>query len=78
MAKLWKKGRGKLGPFQPLHGSWAAETVSPMGPVRCRRVLEAILGGHFLRLTARWEFGHLEPGRAYDRKNKGSGVFFRA
>jgi len=31
MAKLWKKGRGKLGPFQPLHGSWAAETESPMG-----------------------------------------------
>lgn len=38
----------------------------PDGPVRCRRVLEAILGGHFLRLTARWEFGHLEPGRAYE------------
>jgi len=37
-----------------------------MGPVRCRRVLEAILGGHFLRQTARWEFGHMEPGRAYE------------
>jgi SAM-dependent methyltransferase len=25
MAKLWKKGRGKLGPFHPLLGRWIAE-----------------------------------------------------
>ena len=57
MAKLWKKGRGKLGPFEPLHGSWVADAESEMGPVRCRRVLEPILGGNYLRLDARWEFG---------------------
>ena len=32
--KLWKKGRGKLGPLAPLHGKWVAEPTSPMGPVR--------------------------------------------
>ena len=57
MAKLWKKGRVKLGPFEPLHGSWVAEAEAEMGPVRCRRVLEPILGGNYLRLDARWEFG---------------------
>ena len=66
MAKLWKKGRGKLGPFQPLHGSWTAEAESKMGRVRCQRVLEPILGGHYLKLTARWEFGPKESGRAYE------------
>jgi hypothetical protein len=50
MGKLWKKGRGKLGPFVPLHGSWVADAPSDMGPVRCRRVLEPFLGGHYLRL----------------------------
>ena len=32
MAKLWKKGRGKLGPLAPLLGSWIAESDTPMGP----------------------------------------------
>jgi hypothetical protein len=66
MAKLWKKGRGKLGPFAPLYGSWIAEAESPMGPLRCRRALEPILGGHFIQLRARWEFGPTETGKAYE------------
>jgi hypothetical protein len=66
MAKLWKKGRGKLGPFQPLHGHWVAEADSAMGPVRCRRDLEPILGGHYLRLLARWEFLAKGSSRAYE------------
>jgi hypothetical protein len=57
MAKLWKKGRGKLGPFQPLLGRWVAEAESPMGPVRCTRVFETVLGGNYVRLTALWQFG---------------------
>lgn len=66
MAKLWKKGRGKLGPFEPLHGRWVAEAESEMGPVLCHRVLEPILDGHYLKLTARWEFRVKESHRVYE------------
>ena len=57
MKKLWKKGRGKLGPFLPLHGKWTATADSPMGPLTCERNLELILGGNYLQLTAKWMFG---------------------
>jgi hypothetical protein len=57
MAKVWKKGRGKLGFLQPLLGRWTATAETPMGPVRCTRVLEPVLGGNYIQLTARWEFG---------------------
>lgn len=66
MSKLWKKGRGKLGAFAPLLGTWIAKADSPMGPVRCRRTLEPILGAKYLRLTVRWEFGKGEAGKAYE------------
>jgi hypothetical protein len=66
MPKLWKKGRGKLGPFLPLHGTWTAEADSPMGPISCRRVFTPILGGNYLQLTARWEFGGKGSNRAYE------------
>jgi hypothetical protein len=57
MARSWKKGRGKLGFLQPLLGRWTAEAETPMGTVRCSRVFEPILGGSYVQLTARWEFG---------------------
>jgi hypothetical protein len=57
MGKAWKKGRGKLGFLQPLLGRWVAEASTPMGPVRCTRVLEPILNGSWIRLEVRWEFG---------------------
>ena len=57
MAKKWKKGRGTLGPFDPLIGRWVAEAQSPMGPLRCVRTFEPVLAGHYIRLIARWEFG---------------------
>ena len=57
MAKLWKKGRGKLGGFDPLLGTWQAASDSPRGPMRCRRVFQSILSGKFLQLCARWEIG---------------------
>ena len=60
--KLWKKGRGKLGLFQPLLGSWVAEAESPMGAVRCTRDFESILSGAYVRLDARWDFG----GKVYE------------
>ncbi|MBI1832918.1 MAG: hypothetical protein HYR84_15875 [Planctomycetes bacterium] len=65
MKKIWKKGRGKLGFLQPLLGRWTASADTPMGPVRCTRVLEPILNGAYLRLEARWEFAAMGPGKAY-------------
>jgi hypothetical protein len=57
MGKAWKKGRGKLGFLQPLLGRWSASADSEMGPLRCTRVFESVLGGSYVRLEARWEFG---------------------
>lgn len=65
MAKIWKKGRGKLGPFQPILGTWMAEADSPMGPMRCYRTLEPILDGHYIQLSALWEFGPKGSGKGY-------------
>jgi hypothetical protein len=57
MAKLeWKKGRGKLGPLQPLLGSWKTEADSEMGPVVCQRTFSTVLDGAYLQLTADWEY----------------------
>ncbi|HEV3143591.1 MAG TPA: hypothetical protein VGZ47_06855 [Gemmataceae bacterium] len=55
MPRIWKKGRGKLGFLQPLLGQWLAETESPIGPMRCSRIFEEVLGGSYIRLQARWE-----------------------
>jgi hypothetical protein len=54
MGKTWKKGRGKLGFLQPLLGRWTAEARSAeLGPVRCTRSFEPVLGGAYVRLDAR-------------------------
>ena len=55
--KHWKRGRGKLGILAPLIGTWKATAATPMGPVTCTRTFEPALGGHYVRLTARWDFG---------------------
>ena len=55
--KQWKRGRGKLGILAPLIGSWQATASTPMGPVTCTRTFEPVLGAHYVRLTARWDFG---------------------
>lgn len=52
----WKKGRGKLGIFNPLIGIWLAEADSEMGPVKCRREFKKTLGSKYIQLTAFWEF----------------------
>jgi hypothetical protein len=57
MAKTWKRGRGKLGVLAPLLGRWSATAESPMGPLRCTRVFESVLGGSYVRLEVRWRFG---------------------
>lgn len=66
MAKLWKKGRGKLGPLQPLIGTWTADAPSEMGPVHCRRSFVTDLGGQYVRLAARWEIGAGATPRIYE------------
>lgn len=66
MARLWKKGRGKLGPFMPLVGSWVAQADSEMGPVRCTRAFEPVLGGRYLRLDAVWRFGKAAAAQSYE------------
>jgi hypothetical protein len=67
MAKAWKKGRGKLGVLAPLLGRWSAVAESPMGPLRCTRVFEAVLGGSYVRLEARWQFGAAPSGAPGER-----------
>ena len=53
----WKKGAGKLGVLTPLLGTWQANAESPMGKVKCTRTFTKILGGKYIQLVARWEFG---------------------
>ena len=53
---LWKKGRGKLGLFQPLLGSWIAEADSPMGKVTCTRVFSKVLDSAYIQLEANWQY----------------------
>jgi len=52
----WKKGRGKLGVFDPLLGSWRAEADSLMGKVICTRTFTKVLDGAYIQLTADWEY----------------------
>lgn len=66
MAKLWKKGRGKLGGFEPLLGRWIAQAESEMGSLRCSRELRSTLGGNYLELRVRWAFGEKAGGKAYE------------
>lgn len=68
MPKLWKKGRGKLGPLQPLLGDWVAEADSDMGPVRCTRSFTSILDRKFIELQAQWEIGRVGEGRRYEER----------
>ena len=52
----WKKGRGKLGRFDPLIGKWHAEADSEMGEVICTRTFARILDGAYVQLTADWQY----------------------
>lgn len=60
----WKKGRGALGVFKPLLGTWRAQGDGP-GPngVACTRTFAELWGSNYVRLDARWETG---PGKAYE------------
>ena len=52
----WKKGRGRLGPLEPLVGRWTALSESPRGPVRCTRIFSRPLGSAYVVLDATWQF----------------------
>jgi hypothetical protein len=51
----WKKGRGRLGIFEPLMGTWEAEAETARGPIRCTRIFNKILAGKYLELRADWQ-----------------------
>ncbi len=55
-AQTWKKGRGKLGPFEPLIGKWHAVADSEAGEVHCTRTFTRVLDGAYIQLTADWEY----------------------
>ena len=52
----WRKGRGKLGIFEPLLGRWRAKAESEMGQVICTRTFTRVLDGAYIQLTADWEY----------------------
>lgn len=53
---VWKKGRSKLGLFDPLVGMWRAEADSEMGKVICTRTFSRVLDGAYIQLIADWNF----------------------
>ena len=55
--KIWKKGRGKLGVFEPLIGTWAADAETPLGPVKCTRTFSYFHRDKWIVLDAEWDFG---------------------
>jgi hypothetical protein len=56
MAQAWKSGRGKLGVFSPLIGTWRATSDTPRGPVTCERAFTLILSNTYVQLDAAWTF----------------------
>lgn len=56
-SNTWKKGRGKLGVFQPLLGSWVATGKSEQGSYTCTRTFTQVLGDKYIQLKAVWRFG---------------------
>ena len=53
----WKKGRGALGPLQPLIGQWVSDGSGagpgPASGMRCWRTFETF-GKDYIRLSADW------------------------
>jgi hypothetical protein len=56
----WKKGRGKLGIFNPLLGQWECAASSPMGEVIVRRTTRKILTGKYIETKVHWKFAKSE------------------
>lgn len=52
---IWKNGRGKLGPLDPLLGHWVATADTPMGRLKCTREFTRVLGKNYVLLNAKWD-----------------------
>lgn len=61
---IWKKGRGKLGFFTPLLGSWTTEKLSTdIGTIQVAREFSKILDGKYIELKCHWQIG--TEGKSY-------------
>jgi hypothetical protein len=58
MAAKWAKGRGLLGPLEPLLGVWVSEPADQTAPMpgRCIRRYQAF-GKSWIQLNSEWELG---------------------
>ncbi|HEX3867931.1 MAG TPA: hypothetical protein VHV78_14310 [Gemmatimonadaceae bacterium] len=55
-----------LAPLAPLLGEWVADAETPIGQAQCARSFTPALGGAYVELVARWDFG---PGHnAYEER----------
>ena len=54
----WNKGRGRLGLFDPLLGTWQTELQGGQAPLKCKREFKKVLAGKYIQLTANWEIGN--------------------
>jgi hypothetical protein len=70
----WRRGRGLLGPLDPLIGAWATTTDSPRGPVRVERSFARVHGGRWVRLEVLWAFteGAYEETAMFGRRPDGT------
>ena len=70
----WGRGRGLLGPLDPLIGAWEATAESPRGPLRVERVFTRVHGGRWVRLEVRWAFaeGVYEETAMFGRRADGT------
>lgn len=61
----WSNGRGKLGVFKPLMGSFSVTTSTEMGNMTCHREFSQALDGKYVELKATWTFenGERKPYR---------------
>lgn len=70
----WRRGRGLLGPLDPLIGAWEATAESPRGPLRVERVFTRVHGGRWVHLEVRWAFaeGVYEETAMFGRRSDGT------
>ena len=54
---MWRRGRGKLGVFEPLLGTWVAVSKSDQGKVRCTRSFKRVLSNRYMQMETQWKIG---------------------
>lgn len=53
----WHRGKSRLGLFDPLLGTWQAETESERGLIKCSREFSRVLTNNYVQLIADWDIG---------------------